>query len=1178
MRGSSLNKKHGLLFVLAALLSVITAFGSVSYALDQYPGDTAIYGVSTGTIQPNVLIIMDNSGSMQDPISDVSAYNKSTTYATANVCDSTGTGACISSKVYKWTASTSTWTSYMNLSTVACSAAKTAFSKGMYIGKLTTAGACSGTSSYSFATGNYINWTRTNSSLITGTVSATNGSKNITGLGTKFTTELVVGDLLEIGGTRYDIATITSTTALTLTSSYSGTTGDGLPAIRLRRKINVAHEVLTNLVNTTTGVKFGLMIFGSTLSSSTEGGHIAGGTSDTYGYVSGGLTYKAYVNYMGATDYFTGTVTNKTALVNTINNIPASTYTPLGETLFEAMTYFKGASPSDCITPAPPLPTPKLTSCFNTGVTYTTPIEYSCQKNYVILITDGMATQDSNAALRTICVSGDCDADGMDASANMDNLDDVAKYIQDTDLLPDTGGDAKTTGMQNITLNTIGFGLGSSDAAAVTLLQQAAFNGGGKYFLASSTAGLSESLRQILATIIKDNTSFVAPTVPISPENRTFSGKRVYMGFFKPDASAFWGGNLKKFGLDDNGNFLDKNGALATDAAGVLKETSESYWSSAADGTEVAAGGVGDILQARDLTTRKIYTYLGATSDLANAANAFSTSNASITFTTMNVVDAAAKDQVVNYVYGYDAYDEDFNGVTTETRGWIMGDVLHSRPATVAYTTYTDALETDCSSNKTLIFVNANDGMLHAFRDCDGGEQWAFIPPDLLPNLQYLKGTTHTYFADAAPVVYTYDANADGIIGAGDKVVLMFGERRGGNGPSGSGYYYALDVTSPTAPKYMWRIGQAESPLGTRVTGTAATLTDYSELAETWSEPQIAKLNLTIGATATDVVAAFIGAGYDAVAEDQQPFATGTKGRGVYAVEIARLSSAGVPSFATSGLKVWGYTYATNSSLARSVPSQLAVLDVDGNGYADRIYALDISGRAWRFDIGASGTGSWTGRTIFAAPAGRKTFYRPAVTFEVGYEMLFFGTGDREHPIDTLTTTPTAPVDRLYAVKDSGQLTAKGETNLSNATSVASVDITATSGWFVALNVNSGEKDLASTTVINKVAYFTTYSPSSSGSAASCTADNRGTARFYAMSYLSAAAAYDLDLGNDAGGVKTYATTDRSKVLGTGIPSGLVVVITPSGITAIIGTGGALVVPPIDKTGSSIPTYWREVH
>ncbi len=1050
------------------LVSFFALRGSLFAAPDQYPGDTEIYGLSTETIEPNVLILLDNSGSMTGDVVTGIAYDPSVTYPTTNNC---WWSACSSNAVYRWYYFT--WLQHMsNVSNVTCSSASTALTtSGIYQGWLRSSnGSCSQTLA-SFATGNYINWLATS------------------------------------GG--------------------------------LRPKIDVAKEVLEDLILSTDGVRFGLMLFNS----DNEGGYIAG-VGDSYGYSENGSEYDAYVKDMN--DIFVGTTTNKTALIATINNVNADTWTPLAETLYEGLQYFEGDD-----------------VYFGGSGTYTTPIQYSCQQNYAIIITDGMSTLDRNNVLMTLCSNGDCDGDGYEpgsdpsksyGSDGSDYLDDVAKYLYDTDLLPDSGSDVKTHGKQNVITHTIGFGLGGN-ASATELLQETAFNGGGVAYLASSTADLSESLRQILATIVEDNTSYVAPVLPVSPENRTFSGSRLYMGFFKPQSGAFWYGNLKKYGLDSSGNILDKNGAAATNADGSIKDNAISYWSTTADGPDVAAGGVGALLISRS-AARNIYTYTGSSLNLTDTTNAFTTANTAITPTLLAVADSAEKDSLINYVHGKDAYDDDGNGTTTENRDWILGDILHSKPLVVNYSTYSLSFETDCSVNKTMIYVGGNDGMLHAYKDCDGSEAWAFIPQDHLDYLKNLPGDIHGYMVDSSPKPYIYDANGNGIIESGDKVIIIFGQRRGGD------YYYALNVTDPTSPAYMWRLSATESP--------STINTDYAELGQSWSEPQFARIRYQSSPSSSveTKVVAFIGGGYDNINEDVVPPLTNTKGRAIYAVEIATLSSGGVPSFSYSGYKVWGYT----SGLASSIPSVVSVLDIDDNGYADRGYVGDTGGNMWRLDMTDTQPSNWTVTKIFQSALGRKILYRPVVTLENGYEMLFFATGDRAHP------TLIGGVDRLYAVKDLGQTSTKTETDLVDATSTNSVDITSTYGWYIRLSSSSGEKSLAPASVISGIAYYTTYTPfvSSGGTTDPCEVGNRGTATIYAVKYLTAAAAYNWDSSNDTA-VEVLDISDRSTVVGTGIPSGLVISISAGGISAIVGTGGALVTPDIIDTGSTIPTYWREV-
>src|SRR5207249_8279372 len=106
-----------------------------------------------------------------------------------------------------------------------------------------------------------------------------------------------------------------------------------------------------------------------------------------------------------------------------------------------------------------------------------------------------------------------------------------------------------------------------------------------------------------------------------------------------------------------------------------------------------------------------------------------------------------------------------------------------------------------------VLIAGANDGMLHAFRETDGRELWAFIPPDLLASVKNLTSTSgdHLFYVDGSPIA------ADIKVSGSWKTIVLFGVRRGGN------HYYALDITDTTNPTYLWRF------------------TD-SKLGETWSE------------------------------------------------------------------------------------------------------------------------------------------------------------------------------------------------------------------------------------------------------------------------------------------------------------------------------------------------------
>ena len=138
----------------------------------------------------------------------------------------------------------------------------------------------------------------------------------------------------------------------------------------------------------------------------------------------------------------------------------------------------------------------------------------------------------------------------------------------------------------------------------------------------------------------------------------------------------------------------------------------QSYWTSAGllDGGDAEKGGVGEMLMNRNFASnpRKIYTYNTdvRNSVLTHSSNAFTKTNAFITPARLGLgTDTTERDKLVDFVYGYDAYDEDGNSVTNEKRDWILGSFLHAKPFIVHY----DSMD--------VIFAGANDGMLHAFND-----------------------------------------------------------------------------------------------------------------------------------------------------------------------------------------------------------------------------------------------------------------------------------------------------------------------------------------------------------------------------------------------------------------------------------------------------------------------------
>lgn len=670
----------------------------------------------------------------------------------------------------------------------------------------------------------------------------------------------------------------------------------------------------------------------------------------------------------------------------------------------------------------------------------------------------------------------------------------------------------------------------------------------GYAFFAGSATELQDAIsaiRNYIIALLAKSSSYVAPVVPISQMEKTSSEDRMYLGMFKPTTNSFWTGNIKKYGIAtaDNGSIslgdiIDASTppALVMTSQNKISDTAKSYWSSVVDGGDVDKGGIGEKLLERDLTgnPRKIYTYLGTNSDLTHSSNAFALSNTAITTTTLAVATTTDRDNVIKFIHGWDPWDWNKNGIVGEKRDWILGAFIHSRPLVIHY------------SGGDVIYAGANDGMLHAFDDATGDELWAFVPPNLLPNLKNFKDQlTLQIFIDGSPKAY---------IGT-DKTVLIFGERRGGN------RYIALDVTSRLSPAFLWEISPSR--------------TGYDELGQTWSAPRIGTIRNGSGTKGV----AFISGGYDDTHQDPQPplAPPDAKGTAIYVVDIL------------TGNPIWVYSRTTkNSEMKYSIPSDIAQVDVNGDGKIDRLYVGDMGGRIWRFDIGdVNQTASWTGKIIFNGSG--KIFYPPDVTLEKdssgNFEMLFFGTGDRENPKDTSFT------NTLYAIKDKNPTTPLTESNdLVNVTQDLLQDPNASqsdkldllnqlkvkNGWYIRLNQNSGEKCLAESVVFAGAVYYTTFSPTL-GSPDDICLVGEGQGRIYALKYMTGNAAFNLDDSNDIGGTPVMRREDRVMGVGTGIPSGVILTVIGDTVTGYAGVAGGVYSPMLSTVRSIIPTGWRMV-
>ena len=935
-------------------------------------------------------------------------------------------------------------------------------------------------------------------------------------------------------------------------SDCSGGAGD---TCLVQNKLSIAKGVMTSAVNDAGNedVRFGMSIFNPS-----DINYNSLNYFDSNQVENWQLNENAFVFPIQDMD-----AAARTSLTNVIQGLDANGGTPTAHRLVDAWKYFNGEVSA---------------SGFSSS-----PVEHSCQRNYVLMVTDGIPEAEGDALeidqsdcefsrLQSfVGTPGDLNSDGKEnpsspnyhantgemMNCGSDYLDDVMLKVRGMFPL----GDSEN---QPLSLYAISFGFdfcqepaeGDTSAGAGSMLWRASKKyGGGDCLSAADPDELDDRLREAINLIRNDAQSFVAPVVPVSQTNRTESGDRLYVALFSPrEGQQQWPGNIKKYALNrDAGTICNAStpscagvNGLATTEDGIILGTAESFWDASAggaSGSSVTSGGVGAVLQQSDIMSRNIYTYTGVGTgslggvDLTAAEHAFHTDNSAITAQTLGLgaPNDSAEDRadLINFIYGVDVYDDDDDGDTAETRTWILGDIIHSIPLIVNY---------DSSGADSLIIVGANDGMLHAFDDATGAEVWAFIPPDVLGNLNQLRpgeSASHPFFVDGSPRLYRHSADPEG------QKTLVFGLGRGGRA------YYGLDITDKNSPKLLWRINETTS--------------GFEELGYTMSSPALTRYS---GAGSEPV--AVVGGGYDLYFDDPAaatPNPSDPMGRTVYAIDL------------TTGDKVAGVSV---SGMDFSIPSTPLMFDINGDGIFDRGYVGDLGGNLWRI------RDDFTVEKLFSTPLNRRIFYPPDAVVNAGSVMVYFGTGDRTNPLSL------GVVDRFYGVRDDGT------NNLSEAqlldvtdnvvqpgsTEEAALieDIEQKNGWFLRLQ-NAGEKVLAPPTVFFNVA-FSTFTPSTE------VCEAGGGARLYVVQPLSGSPTSDLagtsggSLGDGAGsgsGVDgTLTAADRFALVGQSIPTSLKVTFGDDETRAYFGVtkGGGIALQPLQLPqiqNNVVPVSWERM-
>ncbi|NEX23281.1 hypothetical protein G3480_23790 [Thiorhodococcus mannitoliphagus] len=364
-------------------------------------------------------------------------------------------------------------------------------------------------------------------------------------------------------------------------------------------------------------------------------------------------------------------------------------------------------------------------------------------------------------------------------------------------------------------------------------------------------------------------------------------------------------------------------------------------------------------LGSRLPSSRKIFTRAADSAGSGGGvefawANLTATQQTALNHDSSSSLDSLGSDRV-DWLRG----DQNANAAFRDRQGRLLGDIINSDPQ------YRDGV----------LYVGANDGMLHAFDGDTGSEIFAFIPSELLlpePSSSHapLSRLTdpdyvHQYLMDGSIAVMTASFSSP------DKEILVANLGAGGRS------VFALDVTDPvnfTASKVLWEFSDAD-------------------LGYSIGQPLIGQLNNGTWVTV-------FGNGYNS--DNERAF-----------LYVVNLETGALIQKLDTGIG----SSASPNGLAAPIGTHWPAL----NNKAQRIYAGDLLGNLWRFDVADTVSSNWSAGLLFTATDDsdnpQPITARPAVgklADVEDYAVVTFGTGSYLRTSDTTDDS----IQSLYGIFD----------------------------------------------------------------------------------------------------------------------------------------------------------------
>ncbi|WP_150304153.1 PilC/PilY family type IV pilus protein [Pseudomonas saliphila] len=639
------------------------------------------------------------------------------------------------------------------------------------------------------------------------------------------------------------------------------------------------------------------------------------------------------------------------------------TWTPLAESYYEVTRYMRGLR---AFYPQ--------SDAEQDREQFDSPIEYRCQKNFGLVLTDGLPTYDSQfpttfaeePAGNNAQVAGafnlpnwDGDSQGDVNSGNPSTegstfyLNDIARFALDTDMRSTGDGtdqagkswDDPIFATQNMKTFTVGFALDDSR------LRDTATSGGGKYYTASDRAELKEALRTALREIMASSGSGGGAT--IDSQVLQAGTSRYYQTAFDPQD---WSGSLSAHTLDENG------------------EPDVLLWSTDSTFTSANRPGVFQTWRlGHDATLAGPVALNGATRALLAPVQQTLIDNAAV----QAGLAGEAGQTLLNWVLG-----QSVTGLRARTS--LLGDVINASPVLVARHQATSGAPAAYRSTKQqlteLLVVGANDGFIRVF-DTAGQHRYSFLPAGLHASLgarareDYANGNNHRSGVDGRLTVA--DIPLNGIW----STVAATGFGAGGKGLAAIRLFDANSGNSAIGA--LWEINATEP--------------GWEDLGHIYAQPVLARLN--------DRSVLITGNGYGS-----------TQGTGsLLVIDPA------------TGMLIRRLDVTSREHASEANGLSAPVLHDDGSGNLS-VFAGDLHGQLWKFDLSDPDSANWSiahgGTPLFTANADQPITVRPQMhrSADAGGYLVLFGTGKFMEQTDLTDTA----VQAFYAVLDAASPPAGG--------------------------------------------------------------------------------------------------------------------------------------------------------